>query len=175
MTLAALGLSKPEMPFRAAITGFLISPMIVPIIVTATGMYFFYATIGIAKTYVGVIVAHAALGVPFVVIIVNATLSGFDHNLTRAALSLGATPWTAFHKVIMPLILPGMISGGLFAFVTSFDDVVVMLFLGDIEQRTVSRQMWSGIREQISPTILAVATILVLFSIALLTVAKWLR
>jgi putative spermidine/putrescine transport system permease protein len=174
-TIAALGLSRREMPYRAAITSILISPMIVPVIITATGMYFFYASIGLAATYTAVILAHTALGIPFVIITVTATLAGFDQSLIRAANSLGADQTTTFFKVIMPLILPGMISGALFAFVTSFDEVVVVLFLADIQQRTIPRQMWSGIREQISPTILAVATILVMISIALLTTVELLR
>ena len=174
-TLAALGLSRREMPYRALITSLLISPMIVPVIITATGMFFFYASIGLASTYTAVILAHAALGIPFVIITVTATLTGFDQSLIRASASLGADQTRTFFKVIMQLILPGMISGALFAFVTSFDEVVVVLFLADIEQRTIPRQMWSGIREQISPTILAVATILVMISIALLTTVELLR
>ncbi len=174
-TVAALGLSRREMPYRALITSILISPMIVPVIITATGMFFFYASVGLASTYMGVILAHAALGIPFVIITVTATLTGFDQSLIRAANNLGANQTTTFFKVIMPLILPGMISGALFAFVTSFDEVVVVLFLADIEQRTIPRQMWSGIREQISPTILAVATILVIISIGLLTTVEMLR
>lgn len=174
-TLAALGLSRPEMPYRSAITAILISPMIVPLVITATGMFFFYSQIGIAKTYIGIILAHTTLGIPFVIITVTATLVGFDRSLIRAAANLGADPTTTFFKVIMPLILPGMISGALFAFITSLDEVVVVLFLADVEQRTIPRQMWSGIREQISPTILAVATILVCISIALLTTVELLR
>ncbi|MFV2091543.1 MAG: ABC transporter permease [Hyphomicrobiales bacterium] len=174
-TIAALGLSRSEMPFRGLIMGILISPMIVPLIITATGMFFFYSQIGIAKTYFGIIVGHATLGTPFVIITVTATLAGFDHSLTRAAANLGASPPRVFFKVIMPLIMPGMISGALFAFITSLDEVVLVLFLSDIEQRTIPRQMWSGIREQISPTILAVATILVLISVVLLTVLELLR
>ena len=118
---------------------------------------------------------HAALGIPFVIITVTATLVGFDKSLVRAANSLGAGPIQTFFKVQMPLIIPGVISGGLFAFITSFDEVVAVLFLASPEQRTIPRQMWSGIREQISPTILAVATLLVLLSIVLLTVIELLR
>jgi len=174
-TLAALGLSRPDMPYRTAIMSLLISPMIVPLIITAAGMYFFYSQVGLAQTYAGLIFAHTALGTPFVVITVTATLIGFDHSLTRAAASLGANPVTVFRKIILPLITPGMISGALFAFITSFDEVVVALFLAGFEQRTLPRQMWAGIREQISPTILAVATVLVAFSIVLLTVLELLR
>jgi putative spermidine/putrescine transport system permease protein len=183
-TLAALGLSRPEMPYRRTIMAILISPMIVPIIIIATGMFFFYSNpcgiIGVGcgrltSTYLGVILAHTILGIPFVIITVTATLSGFDQSLIRAAQSLGANPRTTFFKVVMPLILPGVISGALFAFVTSFDEVVAVLFIAGPDQQTIPRQMWNGIREAISPAILAVATILVVISIALLTTVELLR
>ncbi len=174
-TLAALGLSRPEMPYRRAIMAVLISPMIVPIIITATGLFFFYSRTGLAGTYIGIILAHATLGIPFVIITVTATLVGFDHSLTRAAASLGANPTTTFRKITMPLILPGVISGALFAFVTSFDEVVVVLFVAAFDQQTIPRQMWNGIREQISPAILSVATILVIISVLLLATMELLR
>jgi putative spermidine/putrescine transport system permease protein len=174
-TLAAIGLSQPHVPFRRAIMATLISPMIVPLIISAAGMYFFYSRIGLQGTYFGVVLAHAALGIPFVIITVTATLVGFDRSLTRASANLGAGPVTTFFRVQMPLILPGVISGGLFAFITSFDEVVVVLFVGSAGQKTLPWQMFTGLREQISPTILAVATILVVISIALLTVVELLR
>ena len=177
-TLAALGLSRPEMPYRRAVMAILISPMIVPVIIITLGLFFFYSSIGVNKwgtPYLGVILAHATLGIPFVIITVTATLSGFDHSLTRAGASLGASPSTVFFKVIMPLITPGMVSGALFAFVTSFDEVVVVLFVGKADEQTIPRQMWNGIREAISPAILAVATILVIFSISLLATLELLR
>lgn len=174
-TIAALGLSRSEMPYKTMIMGILISPMIVPVIISAAGMFFFYTDVGLASTHLGVILAHAALATPFVVITVTATLVGFDQSLTRAAATLGANPVTTFFRVIVPLILPGVISGGLFAFVTSFDEVVVVKFVGSYEQRTIPWAMFSGIREQISPTILAVATLLVIFSIGMLTVVELLR
>ena len=174
-TLAALGLSQSNMPYRSTLMALLISPMIVPLIISAAGMYFFYSRIGLASTHVGVILAHAALGTPFVVITVTATLVGFDRTLIRAAHNLGANPTVTFFRVIVPLILPGVISGALFAFITSFDEVVVVLVVGSVEQRTIPWAMFSGIREQISPTILAVATLLVMMSIALLTTLELLR
>lgn len=174
-TLAALGLSRSQLPFRGLIMGILISPMVVPLIISAAGMFFFFSSINIAQTYLGVILAHTALGTPFVVITVTATLVGFDHTLTRAAAGLGAPPTTVFRRVTMPLILPGVISGALFAFITSFDEIVIVLFIAGVEQRTIPREMWSGIREQISPSILAAATILVMVSVALLTVVELLR
>ena len=174
-TLAAIGLSRSEMPYRRLVMSILISPMIVPLIITAAGMFYFYSQVHLSQTYLGVIMAHAVLGTPFVIITVTATLVGFDKSLVRASQSLGAGAVTTFRKVQMPLIIPGVISGGLFAFITSFDEVVAVLFLASPEQRTIPRQMWSGIREQISPTILAVATLLVILSIILLTVLELLR
>jgi len=185
-TLAAIGLSQAHVPGKRAIMAILISPMIVPLIISATGMFFFYSnignflegTLGMNKTFVGyvkVILAHAVLGVPFVIITVTATLVGFDRSLTRAAANMGADPVKTFFKIQMPLILPGVIAGGLFAFITSFDEVVVVLFVGSASQKTLPWQMFTGLREQISPTILAVATILVVISIALLTTLELLR
>ena len=174
-TLAAIGLSQSHVPFKRSIMAILISPMIVPLIISAAGMYFFYSRIGLQGTYLGVVLAHAALGTPFVIITVTATMVGFDRSLTRAAASLGADPVTTFFKVQMPLIIPGVVSGALFAFITSFDEVVVVLFLGSAGQKTLPWQMFTGLREQISPTILAVATIMVVISIILLTVLELLR
>lgn len=174
-TVAAIGLSRSEMPFRGLIMSLLISPMIVPLVITAAGTFFFYSKVGLSSTYMGVILAHAVLGTPFVIITVTATLVGFDKSLVRASQNLGANAITTFWKVQVPLILPGVISGGLFAFITSFDEVVIALFLAGPEQVTIPRQMYSGIREQISPTILAVATILVILSVILLTTMELLR
>jgi len=174
-TLAAIGLSQSHVPFRGAIMAILISPMIVPLIISAAGMYFFYSRVGLQGTYWGVVLAHAALGIPFVIITVTATLIGFDKSLTRAAANMGAGPVRTFFKIQMPLILPGVISGGLFAFITSFDEVVVVLFVGSAGQKTLPWQMFTGLREQISPTILAVATLLVAISIVLLTTVEVLR
>ncbi len=174
-TLAAIGLSNPVMPMQRMIMAVLLSPMIVPLIITAAGMYFFYTQLGLSGSYLGVIIAHAALGTPFVIITVNAALSGFDYSLMRASLGLGATPVQTFFKVIMPLIRPGVISGSLFAFVTSFDEVVIILFLAGPEQRTIPRQMFSGLREQINPTILAVAVLLVVVSALMLLTIEYLR
>ena len=174
-TLAALGLSRRNVPYRTLMMAILISPMIVPLIISACGMFFFYSRIHLQGTHLGVILAHAALGTPFVVITVTATLVGFDRSLIRAANSLGADGVTTFFKVVVPLITPGVISGALFAFITSFDEVVVILFVGSFKQRTIPWQMFSGIREHISPTILAVATLLVLVSVALLTTLELLR
>ena len=174
-TLAALGLSRPHMPFKGIIMSILISPMIVPLIITAAGMFFFYAKVNLVYTFTGIILAHVALSTPFVVITVTATLVGFDTNMTKASQSLGARPIRTFFKVIMPLILPGVISGALFAFITSFDEVVIVMFMASLDQLTIPKQMWAGIRQEISPVILCMATCLVALSIFLLTTVELLR
>jgi|TARA_B100001063_G_scaffold179871_1_gene169009 putative spermidine/putrescine transport system permease protein len=174
-TVAAVGLSSRHMPYKGIIMAILISPMIVPLIISGVAIFFFMAKVGLAATHTGIILAHIILGTPFVVITVTATLSGFDHSVTRAAASLGSTPINTFMKITLPLITPGVISGGLFAFVTSFDEVVVVLFLAGLENTTIPIQMWIGLREQLSPTILAVATCLIILSTLVLVSAELLR
>ena len=174
-TVAALGLSSRHMPYKAAFMALLISPMIVPLIISGTAIFFFMAKVGLAATHTGIVLSHIILGTPFVVITVTATLSGFDHSVTRAAASLGSDPVNTFMKITLPLIMPGVISGALFAFVTSFDEVVVGLFLAGLENTTIPIQMWVGLREQLSPTILAVATCLIILSTLVLVTAELLR
>ena len=173
-TLAALSLSQSHMPFRKPIMAVMISPLIVPLIIIAPAMFLFFSKLDLVATFAGLILAHAVLGIPFVVITVTATLVGFDTNLTKAAEGLGGSAIRNFFKIQLPLIAPGVISGGLFAFITSFDEVVVVLYLSGNKQ-TLPKQMWTGIRQEISPTILAVATVLVVLSILLLTTLELLR
>jgi len=174
-TMAAFGLSRRNLPARPLFLSILILPMIVPVIITAVAVFMFYGYFGLIGTFSGLVLAHTALALPFVVISVISTLSGFDWNLHRAAYSLGASPAFAFRRVVLPLILPGVITGALFSFVTSFDEVVVALFLSSPEQRTLPKQMFSGIREMISPTITAAAAVQLLFSTVLLVALEFLR
>ena len=174
-TLAATGLSRMNFALKPAIIGFILSPLLIPIVITAVGMYFHFADIGLSGTYLGLILAHTVLAVPFVVITVLASLEGFDNNLLRAAATLGAPPLTAFRRVTMPIIFPGIASGGLFAFVTSFDEIVVTLFLAAPTQRTLPRQILSGVREYVSPGIAAVATLLIVLSALLLLTVQLLE
>ncbi len=174
-TLAAIGLNRARFPLKPVVMGLLLSPMIVPSIITAVGMYFFFAPLGLTSSYVGMITAHTALAAPFVVITVSATLEHFDMNMSRAAASLGAPPLLAFFRVVLPIIVPGVASGALFAFATSFDEVVVALMIAGPDQRTLPREMFSGIRENINPTITAVATVLIVTSVALLFCLEALR
>ena len=174
-TLAALGLTRANFPGKSIVMAILISPIMVPIVVTAIGMFYFYAKIGLVSTLTGIILAHTALGVPFVVITVTATLQGFDHNLVRAGAILGAGPVRVFRKVTLPIITPGVVSGGLFAFAASWDEIVIVIFLASSEQHTIPRRMWSGIRELLSPTIIAAATMLIIISIILMFTMEGLR
>ena len=174
-TLAALGLANWKSRWKPVVMAIVLSPMVVPVVITAVGVYFFFAPLGLTGNHLGLILAHTALATPFVVITVSATLQGFDMTLARAAASLGASPVVTFRRVILPLNLPGMASGGLFAFATSFDEVVMVLFMAGPEQRTLPREMFSGIRENISPPITAAAVILTMISVALLACMEWLR
>lgn len=174
-TLAAIGLTRGEFRGKALLMSLLISPMVVPVVIVGVASYLFFAPLGLANGYLSLIVVHAVLGVPFVIITVSATLQGFNYNLVRAAASLGASPLTAFRRVTLPLIAPGVVSGALFAFASSFDEVVVTLFLAGPGQVTLPRQMFSGIRENLSPTIAAAATLLIGFSVLLLLTLEWLR
>jgi putative spermidine/putrescine transport system permease protein len=174
-TLAALGLTRARLPGQGVLMALIVSPMIVPLVIVAVGVYFAYAPFGLTGSLLGLTLAHTALAVPFVVITVGATLAGFDPNQARAGASLGASPLVVFFKIVLPLILPGVISGALFAFVTSFDEVVIALFLTGPAERTLPRQMFNGIRENISPVIAAAATLLILLSVLLLTTLELLR
>lgn len=174
-TLAAVGLARARFPGKGLLLAVLIAPMIVPIVVVGVGAYLFFAPLGLADSYLGLILVHAALGTPFVLTTVSATLQGFDTNLVRASRSLGAPPLETFVRITLPLIAPGVIAGALFAFATSFDEVVVTLFLAGPSQATLPRQMFTGIRENITPVIAAVATLLTIFTTGLMLALEWLR
>lgn len=174
-TLAALGIWRARFPAQGLILAVLISPMVVPVIIIAVGVYFAFAPLGLTDGYSGLILAHTTLAVPFVVVTVLATLAGFDRTLLRAAASLGARPFTTFRRVTLPLILPGVLSGAVFAFAASFDEVVVALLIAGPGQRTLPRQMFAGINDNISLTITAAATMLIGISLLLMVAVGWLR
>ena len=174
-TMAAVGLARINFWGKGLLMSLLIAPMVVPIVVVGVSTYLFFAKIGLNDTYLGLILVHAALGAPFVLTTVLATLQSFNENLIRASLSLGAGHLTTFFRVTLPIIAPGVISGALFAFATSFDEVVVTLFIAGPDQVTLPRQMFTGIRENINPTIAAVATLLIIFTTSLMLALEWLR
>lgn len=174
-TLAALGLARLKPRARGIAMSLVLSPLIIPVVITGVGTYFMFAPLGLTNNFLGLIVAHTVVAVPFVVTTVTATVQGFDVNLSRAAASLGAAPLVAFRRVMLPLILPGVTSGAIFAFAASFDEIVISLFLAGPNQRTLPLQMLSGVREEISPAITAAATLLVILSAGLLATVELLR
>lgn len=159
-TLAAVGLSMANYRGKSAVMALLLSPMVVPIVVFGVGLALFLGPLGLSRTYTSIIAAHAVLGSPFVLVTVSAALASFDHTLMRAAANLGAAPFYAFRKVMLPLILPGVLSGAIFAFATSFDEVITVMLIGGPEHRTLPREMFASIRENLSPTIAAAATVM---------------
>lgn len=174
-TMAACGLTLAKFPGRGMVIAIFLSPLIVPPIIIALGVYFLYARIGLAGTFTGLILAHAVLGAPFVVITVMATLHGFDRQLLRASQSCGATPVTTFRMITLPIIAPGVLSGAVFAFITSFDEVVVALFVASPAQFTLPRQLFAGLRDQLEPSIVAVATLLIACTLIFMGLFELLR
>jgi len=172
---AAIGLNIAEFRGKSMLTAVLLAPMIIPVVIYAVGLYLFYGPLGLNQTYVGLILAHAALGAPFVVVTVSAVLANFDWRLVRAAQSLGAAPLTVFRRIMLPLLAPGVFSGALFAFAASFDEVVTVLFVGGPQHRTIPREMFSGLRENISTTIASAATLMLVTAILLLLTVEWLK
>jgi putative spermidine/putrescine transport system permease protein len=172
-TSAALGLARMPARLRMLAGGLILSPLIVPVIVVAIGVYYAYARYGILGQPWALVAAHTCLAVPFVVISVSASLAALDRRLERAALSLGASRWGAFRQITLPLIRPGVLAGALFAFLTSFDELVVALFLSNGRTVTLPRRMWDDIRFAMDPTIAAVSTLVVVITVAMLAGAHW--
>jgi len=174
-TLAALGMRSKALPLANLLRTAFLLPMVVPAVVLGVGMQMLFVKLGLASTYPGVIVAHAALCVPFGIVSVSASLQGIDPAIEKAASSLGAPPATVFRRVTLPLALPGIVSGAVFAFATSLDEVVITLFVAGPNQRTLARQMFSSIRENISPTVVAAALLLIVGTLCLVGLAALLR
>jgi putative spermidine/putrescine transport system permease protein len=171
-TLAALGL-RDRIAFSGALRALFLLPIVVPAVVLGVGMQTLFVRLGLANTYLGVIVAHTVVSVPFVLVSVSAALDGIDRKIEYAALSLGAFPRTVFRRITLPLAMPGILSGATFAFATSLDEVVLTLFVAGPNQRTLARQMFSTIRENISPAIAAATYVIIVGTLAL-AAAAWL-
>jgi putative spermidine/putrescine transport system permease protein len=174
-TLAAVGIGRLPGALRVLASGLIVSPLIVPAIVAAIGIYYAFARYGLVGTPVGLVIAHTSLAVPFVFISVSASLAGIDPRLQQAALSLGATPRGTFFQITLPLIRPGVLAGALFAFVTSFDELIVALFVSGSGAVTLPRRMWDDVLYQIEPTIAAVSTLTIALTVVLTSCAYLLR
>jgi len=174
-TLAALGIFLGRFRGKALLVAMMATPMVVPVVVVAIAMYFAFSFVGLNNTLSGLVLAHTVLSVPYVLITVLATLQTFDRNLLKAAATLGAPPHVAFRRVLLPLIAPGVATGALFAFATSFDELVVAIFVSGPAQFTLPRQMYAGLREFLSPTIASAAVLLILCSLLLLVANEYFR
>ncbi|RKF06938.1 ABC transporter permease [Oceaniradius stylonematis] len=174
-TLAALSLVHMRSIFSRIAFGLLLLPMLVPVVIVSVSLFYFYSKLGLVGTRTGLILGHATLGLPFVVVTVLATLRNYNFTLDRAALSLGAGRLRTFLTVTLPLIAPGVLSGAVFAFAVSLDEVVVTLFLASPEHTTLPREIFSGIRESISPAVVAAATVTIGLSCCLLGLLALIR
>ncbi len=171
-TLAALGLVRGRFPGRAVVVALILSPLIVPSVVVALGMYIFYVRVGLAGTLPALVLAHTALGFPFVVVNVAASLRTLDETVEQAARGLGAGPLYTFFRVTLPLILPGVVAGALFAFITSWDEVVVALFLSTPLMQTLPVVIWAQVKNDVDPTVAAASTLV--SALSLLILCSWL-
>ena len=174
-TPAALGLRRARFPGQRLINALVLSPLIVPGIIVAIGTYFVYAQYGLVGNKIALILGHTCIAVPFVVINVASALQGVDPALEKAASNLGAAPWPAFRQITLPLIAPGILAGALFAFITSFDELLIALFLSGTGAVTLPRRMFDEIRYDLDPTIAAVSSLLILITTGLMVTAEMLR
>lgn len=163
-TLAALGLHQAEFRGKTLVLGLLLSPLVTPVIVVSIGIYMVFARWGLVGTYAGLVLSHTALALPFVLVSVLASLKTVNPSLALASVGLGATPWFTFRRVTLPLIAPGVISGAIFAFITSWDEVVIALFLTDVPSRTVPVMIWSQVRAMLDPSTTVVGALLIAVS-----------
>lgn len=174
-TLASFGLVRASFPGKPLVMALVISPLVVPTIIIAIGMYSAYVRIGLGSSVFGLIIAQTCLAIPFVVTSVSATLVGYDRRLEWAAMNLGASEWATFWQVTFPIVRPGILSGALFAFITSFDELIIALFISSSTALTLPRKMWDSIRFEVDPTIAAVSTTLIVLTSLLLLVSELLR
>lgn len=173
--MAAIALSGMSPRLKGLLTGLLIAPLVVPVIIMAVAMFLFFSNIGLAGTLPGMILAHTIIGTPYVVISANAALQNFDMTLIRAAKSLGASAWMSYRRVLFPMIKPAITAGALFAFVASFDEVVIVLFLAGPEQVTLPIRLFEGIRDELTPVVIAAATLMIIISVGSMTLIEALR
>ncbi|MEO0818794.1 MAG: ABC transporter permease [Pseudomonadota bacterium] len=174
-TLCAIGCWRLASGAAEAVRIFMLTPIIVPVIVQALAIYRFWIDLGLIDTYLGAIIAHTLIAIPYVVITVSAALSNFDPRIEQAARNLGANTSQTVRLVILPSIMPGVLSGALFAFTISFDEIVMMLFITSRAVYTLPKRIWNGIQDHLDPTIAAVATMLMVLTALLLLIELWTR
>jgi len=174
-TSAAFGIARGRLPLPMAIRSLLLAPLVTPYVITAAGLYVLYVRLRLIDSELGLALAHTLLGIPVVMIAVSAAMRDARRELEQAAMSLGATPRQTFFKVTVPLVRPGILTGALFAFITSFDEVIIAVFVSGVRSKTLPMKMWDGVRTEISPVLTAVSTILIALSLGALIVIEILR
>lgn len=172
---AAFGLVRGEFRGKGLLVAFFMAPIIIPYIITAIAVYFLFAHLGLVGTRLGLLAAHTLLAIPKVVIIVAAALKGFDRTLERASLSLGAGPLATFRRVTFPVIRPAVVTAGLFAFLTSFDELILSMFITGPTAVTLPKRMWDAVRLEIDPTIAAASSLIVAVAVVILVSTEVLR
>ena len=174
-TAAAFALVRSDLPGRNVMYAALLSPIIVPSIITAIAVYFLFAPLRLVGNWWALVLAHTVLAVPLVVVVVSASLTGFNIVLERAAMGLGASPWVALRRVTLPIIFPGIATAALLAFLASFDEVVVAIFLSGTDAVTLPKKMWEGVWLEISPVIAAASSIVIGLTVVLFILLEILR
>lgn len=174
-TLASITLVRSNSKWSSFLYYLTVMPMIVPLIIIAIMIYSFYIRVNLQGTFIGLVVAHTIVAIPFVITVVSGSLRGFDIRIEQAAISLGAHPLKAFMKITVPILSPSLISGALFAFITSFDELIISIFISDTFTKTLPVKMWEGVRLEIDPVLTAIASILILISIALFIAIEFLK
>ncbi|ACM04874.1 MULTISPECIES: ABC transporter permease [Thermomicrobium] len=172
---ASLALVRASFPGKEIVNLIIVSPLVVPAIIVAIAIYGLYVQLRLVQTFWGLVLAHTVLAIPYVIVNVSATLRGFDIRLEQAAQSLGANGWQTFRHVTLPLISPGIFAGAVFAFIASFDELIVALFIAGARGRTLPMRMFEGLRMEIDPTIAAVSSMLITFSVLVLASAELVR
>lgn len=174
-TLCAIGCWRISTRATELIRALMLLPLIIPSIVYAIGLYRYFGPLDLLDRFLGVVIAHGVTGIPYVVITVSTALAAFDPRLEQAARSMGASLLQTLRWVILPRIAPGIFSGGIFAFIHSWDELVMVLFIASRDVFTLPRRIWDGINENVDPAIAAVAMILIVFTLLLLLADQFLR
>ena len=171
-TVAALVLVRQRFPGRDALNALFLSPLMLPAVILGIALLQFYTMVGITRTPFALVCGHLVITVPYVIRLVSASLAGFDRTLELAAMNLGATPWQAFRRVTIPLVRPGIVAGGTFAVIVSFDDVSVALFLAGPHSTTLPVRIFSYIEQTMDPLATAVCSVLIVVALAAVVVIE---
>jgi putative spermidine/putrescine transport system permease protein len=174
-TMAAIPMVRANFSRKSIVYAVLLAPMIIPVIITAIALYFVFAQMGLNGTVLAITIGHTIVVLPIAFVVLSSTLQGLDPRLEKAAISLGASPLAAFYHITLPLLMPGILSAGLFSFLTSFDELIIPLFLGGPATQTLAVRIWNSVVMEIEPTISAVSVFLIAMTIVVMVLASLLK